>query len=309
MASSHRRHSLHAIGLVLLGVLLAASLAACGGSDDADDEEAASLAAGAAAPAAEVGATAAASAAEPDAARADTALAPATDRLVIRSADIRLRVDDVAAAVIVVRDMAAANGGFVFASSTHSDDESQFAQLTIRVPADRYEDTLNQLRSAAWVERVESEESTSQDVSGEYVDNESQLRTLRETQSRLLDLLGRAETVDDILRLELELQNIRGQIERIQGRQQYLDNATAYSTISVSLSPVAGPSIAKVEENGFSISELLQRGWEHARGAVEAIIVASVTLLIVAAFVAPVALLALFVTRQIRSRSHRTPAA
>lgn len=303
-----RRRPFHTIGLAFLGMLLVVSLAACGGSDDAADEESAFAASGVA-PAATVAATAGGAAAEPDSAREDAALAPLTDRLVIRTADIRLRVDDVAAAVIVVRDMAATNGGFVFSSSTHSDDDGQFAQITIRVPAERYEDTLNQLRSAAWVERVESEESTSQDVSGEYVDNESQLRTLRETQSRLLDLLGRADTVDDILRLEMELQNIRGQIERIQGRQQYLDNATAYSTISVSLSPVSVPASANTASDGFSVSELLERGWAHARGAVEAIIVASVTIAIVAAFATPLALLALLVARHVRGRSERTPAA
>mgnify|MGYP001216142872 CR=1 FL=1 len=297
-----RARTAHKIGIVLLGVLLATSLAACGGSDDSDDIEEAS--AGAAPMAA---ATMAGASAQSDSSAAPADLAPATERMVIRTADIRLRVDDVAAAVITVRDMAQTNGGFVFSSSTHNDGDSQFAQITIRVPSDRYEDTLNQLRSATWVDRVESEESSSQDVSGEYVDNESQLRTLRETQSRLLDLLSRAESIDDILRLELELQKTRGQIERIQGRQQYLDNATAYSTISVSLSPVAGPAVA--DDDGFSLSTLLERGWNHARGAVEALVVASVTIGILAVFVAPLALLAFVVFRRVRASTSDTPAA
>lgn len=297
-----RPRTAHKLGVILLGALLVASLAACGGSDSSDEAEVAS--AGAAAVAAPTMASASV-ASDSSAAPAD--LAPASDRMVIRTADIRLRVDDVAAAVITVRDMAQTNGGFVFSSSTHNDGDSQFAQLTIRVPADRYEDTLNQLRSAAWVDRVDSEESSSQDVSGEYVDNESQLRTLRETQSRLLELLGRAESIDDILRLELELQNTRGEIERIQGRQQYLDNATAYSTISVSLSPVAGPAVAAGD--GFSLSTLLERGWNHARGAVEALVVASVTIGILAAFAAPLALLAFVVFRRVRASTSGNPAA
>lgn len=294
------------LSVVLFVVLCASILVACGGLADDDSSRAAQATSAGAQRADLAGGSEESAVADAENANSSQPLAVQSDQHVIRNADIRLRVNDVGASLVAVREIASSMGGFVFSSSSYNDGSSMQADITIRVPSDRFEDTLNQLRSASWVTRVDSEQSSSQDVSGEYIDNESQLRTLRETQTRMLELLSRAESIDDILRLELELQDIRGQIERIQGRQNYLDNATALSTITLALRPATG--IASLSGDSFSVANLLERAWNHARGAVEAIVIASVTTLIVAAFVAPFAGIAFAVVRRVR-RPRETQAA
>ncbi len=156
--------------IVLVGIvaLLVSSflLAACGGSDDSDDEGAMerSMSDGDAAlvePAMDMEEEAAGEAYAIDPASASTgevaqdappqAQQIALDRLVIRTATITLTVENTLDATASVRNIAAGKGGFVFSSTTYSEDERQYAQLTLRVPATSFDDTISELRGAPWV--------------------------------------------------------------------------------------------------------------------------------------------------------------
>jgi hypothetical protein len=289
----------------------------CSGSDDGDNDDSADASRGIAQPttaAASVARTSSestAGGAEPAAGAdqstsPDLAAQPGWDRKVIRTAHVSISVIDdgggVPAAMEQVRNLAIGKGGFVFSSTSYVEDERQFAEITIQVPVDQFDQTMNELRSASFVDEVQREESSSQDVSEEYVDNESRLRALRETELRFLDLLGRAETVDDILQLEYELQNVRSQIETIQGRQNYLDSVTAFSTISVSLSPAGVAPRPENAGEGFSFSHIAERAWEHSRGAIEDVLIATLTVAIFSVALLPVAILALIVWRIVRAR-------
>lgn len=237
------------------------------------------------------------------------ALQPATNwqQRIIRTANITLKVIDedggVGSALESVRVLATAKGGFVFSSNSYIEQERQFAQITIQIPVEQFDATMNDLRSAAFVDEVVREESSTQDVSEEFVDNESRLNALRETERRFLALLSQAESVEDILRLEHELTDIRSQIETIQGRQNYLEQVTSFSTITVALQPSGAPVEPQLAGNdGFSVSQIANRGWEHSRGAIEAILVATITLAIVGAAFLPVAILSWLAYRLYRTR-------
>ena len=297
-----------------LVVLVAASvLAACGGSGGSNAYDSASIAAsaGSAATAAS-GAPALADAATGSVATSaagvsggDASSVPADwNRLVARTAQLTLRVTNVGEAVAWARSLATASGGFVFASQTSMQDGRQIAELTLRVPVDRVDDLLSQLRGGQLVAEVQSEQSSSQDVTGEFVDNESRLTALRETQSRLLALLGRAASLDDVLRLENELQNVRSQIETIQGRQNYLTDATSFSTVTVALYPVGGAG-PKVAESGFSPREVVVNAWARSRNAVEALLTIALTLAIVGLVSVPLVAVGWFIWCVTRRRFTR----
>lgn len=95
------------------------------------------------------------------------------------------------------------------------------------------------------------------DVTEEYVDNHSRLRNQKAHEARLLELYDKAETIEDMLKVEGELSRIRTAIERLEGRQNYLEHVT--STIKVSL------ELVQVEEEVFlsdrqSVS-MIQEAW------------------------------------------------
>lgn len=163
-------------------------------------------------------------------------LALPLDRMIIRTAQLVLTVSDVESAVQAVRALVTATpGARLLAVRTRHDNDRQVATLTLQVPAAAFETVMLALRRLA--QRVESEATSSQDVTEESIDLTARLRTLRATEARLLALLERAQRLEDILGLERELAQVRSQIERLEGRQRYLAQRSDLATITVTLQP------------------------------------------------------------------------
>lgn len=177
-------------------------------------------------------------------------------RLIIKNANLDLRVEDVTAAADQVSRIANEVQGFVVSSGTSGTEDRLTALITIRVPADRFEETLSRLEGLA--DRVLSRSVSGEDVTEEYVDLEARLRNLEATRDRLLDLLDEATRVQDALEVNQALSDVQGQIEQLQGRLRYLEQSAALSTINISLVPV--PTTQVVTEDGWQPVEV-------ARGA------------------------------------------
>ena len=155
----------------------------------------------------------------------------AQQRIIVRTVDMHLVVvTDVSASLDSVADMAEELGGWVV-SSDRSQKHRGF--ISIRVPADKLDNAVLRLRDMA-VE-VDSEVSTSKDVTDEYVDTTARLRNLEATEDSLLKLLDRAEKVEDALSVQRELTTIQAEIERFLGRIKFLEQTSAFSLINVSL--------------------------------------------------------------------------
>lgn len=179
----------------------------------------------------------------------DTSNAPATggtgaantqankdwDRMIIRTATLQLKVKDVAASIDQVRTLAGAHAGYVTQSDSHQEGDTTVASITMQVPADQFDAAISQLRKAGI--KVLNEQVSTSDVTEEYTDLNSQLRNLQATEQRILALTQKADKIEDILTLDRELRQIQSEIERIQGRVNFLSKRTQMSTITVSLYP------------------------------------------------------------------------
>lgn len=151
-------------------------------------------------------------------------------RIIIRTVDMTLIVPDVIATLEDVSALAKRFEGWVVSSDrtlTHR------GFISIRVPSDDLDAAIIELRDMA--EKVESEISTSQDVTDEYVDLQSRLVNQQATEGALLKLLDRAETVEAALSVQRELTRVQEEIERIQGRVKFLEETSAFSLLNVRL--------------------------------------------------------------------------
>ena len=101
------------------------------------------------------------------------------------------------------------------------------------MPAGQFDNAMSTLRGMA--DEVTSENTSAQDVTEEYTDLNASLTNLEATQAQLLEIMTKAVTVDDILAVQQQLTNIDGQIDSIKGRMQYLEQTSATSLITVSL--------------------------------------------------------------------------
>ena len=157
------------------------------------------------------------------------------DRMVAYNADLALEVADVGEAVAMASQAAEDVSGFTV--SSHHGDEG--ASITIRVPTERFDDARQSLRSLGV--RVLSESTNSQDVTEEYVDVDSRLRNWQAAETQYLELIRRAQNVDETLRVQQELFLVRQEIERIRGRMQYLEGIVDMASITVQLRPASSP--------------------------------------------------------------------
>ena len=151
-------------------------------------------------------------------------------RIIIRTVNMQLVVREVAGSVDDISLLARNAGGWVVSSNRSA---KYIGSVAVRVPADQLDAFVLSLRNLA-VE-VDSESSTSRDVTDEYVDNKSRLTSLQATEEALLGLLDQARSVEDALAVQRELSKLQANIESIQGRIKFLEETAAFSLVNVGL--------------------------------------------------------------------------
>lgn len=157
------------------------------------------------------------------------------DQKLIKTGRLDLVVDDVAEAESKISALATGDGGYVQDSDvSEREDGTHYGDVTVRVPSASFETAMESIKSYAATVRTES--SQGQDVTEQYTDLEAQLRNAQAQEAEYLKILAQAGTVEEILQVQSYLSSVRYTVESLQGRLQYLENRTSYSTISVSLS-------------------------------------------------------------------------
>ena len=211
---------------------------------------------------------------------------PGTPPRVIKTAEISIDVpkDEFRESVQESVDIAQRNGGFV--NSTTIDEDSDSGSVTIRVPSETFETALGALKE---IGEVDSETISGTDVTQEFVDLEARKRNLEAQETVLLNLMDDATTVAATIRVQRELQPVQLEIERLQGRINYLEDQTAMSTITVSFGP-AGATPPQ-SANAF------ERAWENAK---ETFLAVATALVVGAGFVIPIAILLALVALVVR---------
>lgn len=164
---------------------------------------------------------------------------PQIGSAVVRTArlTIEVREDGFGEAFDTASLVAAKYGGYVESSST-AGTRVRRGDLLIRVPADRFDEAMRDLRALGTVQR---QELAGQDVSAEFVDLDARLRTWDAQEAVLLDLMSQATSIEATLRVQRELQEVQLRIEQITGQLRLLENRTQLATIQVSLHEPGAP--------------------------------------------------------------------
>jgi len=157
----------------------------------------------------------------------------AVDRKIVRTGSITMEVTDINKSLTDIADIAGQYQGYVVSSNLNADKELPRGFISFRVPADKFNDALIKLRELAV--KVTYENTNSQDVTEQYTDLKAQLSNYEATEAQYLELLKKADNVKDMLEVQRELSNVRGNIERMKGRIQYLDRTSDTSLIEVTL--------------------------------------------------------------------------
>ncbi len=195
-----------------------------------------------------------------------------------KSASLDLQVKDIAAAAARVRSIATGlqaqvlseqigradpgdpgdpvplQGGRKLPSA--SGDLGGFGTLTLSVPADKLDTALDQLAKVGTVLR---RNTSSQDVTSQYVDTESRLKTMRASVDRVRALMAQARDLGQVVALESEMSRREADLESLESQLNALRASVDRSTLAVSLSTPTSVS-EPVSNKGFLAG--LRSGWD-----------------------------------------------
>jgi hypothetical protein len=180
------------------------------------------------------------------------------DRSLILSAKIDMRSKDPWATSAAAQKIASNLGGDVLGLTESGSGDSRNANLTIRVPSARFGDAIQALKQLD-VE-VASSGVSSQDVTDQFVDLQARLAAKQAEEQRYLAILNRANTIDEILKVDASLANVRTQIEQLTAQINSIKQRTEFSTISISISTLSvlpGDSTTKAWDPAKTVGRAL----------------------------------------------------
>ena len=174
--------------------------------------------------------------------------------------------------------------------------------MTVRVPSDRFSEALDEIRKTA--ARVVVETVKGQDVTEEFIDIEAQLKAKKALEEQFMSIMQRSNTVEDALNVQRQLAEVRGEIERIEGRMRFLQNQSSLSTIKIRVQ-TAKAFAASSSGFGTRLADAFSSGFDVAIAFVLGLVTFVVATLPFAAFVGlPLFLIIRYVLRrQSRPRS------
>ena len=160
------------------------------------------------------------------------------DRVVIYNARVSLETTDIQGCLQKIRGLAESSSGYVASTSRSSYGTQSRAEIGIRIPKEKFHAAIQQIEAYG---KVLDESTTSEDVTQQYIDLKARLSNMLNQEERLREILAMATTVDEVLRVENELDRVRGEIDSLQGQINYLEGNAEMSLIQVMLIEPAPP--------------------------------------------------------------------
>ncbi len=189
-----------------------------------------------------------------------SAAMPVTQRRIIRNARMTLSVSrgGVRDALDRACRIIEGSGGYVESCSLVTGDaatkRNASAYLVGRVPAENLTRTMQDIGTLG---RLVDQSESAQDVTEKYIDLSARVRAKEAQEARLIQIMGEAKTVGELLQVEAELWRVRADIDSMKGQLNYLERASALSTLSVSF----------VEEGAIAVSSQWSSFWKEVWGA------------------------------------------
>jgi len=176
---------------------------------------------------------------------------------IIKTGTITINVDDYSKSIKNVKSIIKKFNGKIISENENSYSYGISNNIQISINNNLFDSLINSLTKD---QNVLSKEISAQDVTEEYIDVTSRIKSKKLIRDRYTDLLKQARNINEILKVENNLRVIQEEIEAKQGRLNYLNIKTKYSTINLTISqedsniyePSFFSKIAKGFESGWN---------------------------------------------------------
>ena len=227
------------------------------------------------------------------------------DRKIIRDADLTIEVNSTTEAQQKVTSIAESNGGFVVTSEAKQKENSDPAKRTldikliIRVPSTQFNSALQQIEGLAT--NMPQRNVSGQDVTEEFIDIEARIKTQKALELQFLEIMKKANKVEDALEVQRQIADVRTEIEKLEGRKNFLANRSSLSTITVNIQTPT-PIVVSATGFGRTVRDAVSDSLDLASGIVLFLVrFVIVTIPVFVFVILPLGLIALYFKR----RAHR----
>ncbi|MBR5947428.1 MAG: DUF4349 domain-containing protein [Clostridia bacterium] len=237
-----------------------------------------------------------------------TAQMPA-GRKIIRNAYLSVQTLEFDPLISALNERLFALGGYIESNSIegrgYNSSSLRYANMVLRVPADRLDEFLTSLEGICHI--TERSENAS-DVTGRYVDVEAHIASLQTEYNTLLELLSKAESLDNIIVLQERLSDVRYQLESYEAQKLAYDESIAYSTVKLDIREVERETVVEKESFGAEIgrrfSESLSDIGSGFKSFAAWLLGESPRILITLAVIAAIAFAIALIARKLRGTSN-----
>jgi hypothetical protein len=152
---------------------------------------------------------------------------------IIRNGELRFQVSDIDSTTEKIEELTRRFNGYISSSNLTSSFDQTENDVMIKVPAENFDAAVREIEKVAVF--MNNRNITTKDVTAEYIDLQSRLKTKLEVKERYEDILrNKAKTVEDVLKAEEQIGSLQEEIEASEGRLRYISNQVAYSAIHLS---------------------------------------------------------------------------
>ena len=189
---------------------------------------------------------------------------PSTTRKIIKTGNLRMQVEDVEATSKIVQSITEQHDGYISGQNLTSNNYEIRNNFTIRVPIEQFDPLMEAIAGQGAF--IKQRQVTSRDVTEEFVDIESRLKTKKIVRERYIEVLrNKAKKVEDILKAEEAIRVVQEEIESREGRLRYLKDQTAMSTINLGMYQTVEyepEPITYRKSFGNKLVAAFQNGWQ-----------------------------------------------
>lgn len=157
------------------------------------------------------------------------------NRKLIQTVRMSAETSDLNATLAQLDSRIAELGGYIESSNIQNSNVNRRATLTVRIPAKGLNDFVEKISD---ISNVVSSQKTVEDVTLNYVANESRMKALQAEEARLLELIAQAKDLNELLIIEDRLADVRTELEKVTSMLKVMDNQVDYSTVHLSISEV-----------------------------------------------------------------------
>jgi len=192
----------------------------------------------------------------------NTPIPKKTSLKIIKTGDIKVQCKNVDEAYKLLTQLTEKHNGIISNESLEKNQYSHQNVVTIKIPYNHFDGLVTDITDQ--YKNIDKKQISSKDVTEEYVDLQARLKSKKILEERYISFLAKAKNIEEILKVEAQVNLVRTEIERIEGRLNYLSEKVSYSTLSVTLYEKLSytPSVAMNTNWGKKFANGFKNGWK-----------------------------------------------